>query len=323
MSQRDLARALRETRPVAPAGLRERVRMIAAESAPPRRSLVTWRRALVAAVPVAAAIVAGVLATRGSQPRHEVGLQRALPTLTPSLHRKAAYGAAADNAAAPAPSRTRVQRYSTSLQLRVRDGAQISDASKRAIAIARSLGGYEQSVEVDTSHATGYASIRLRVPKTRVQEAVRRLTTLGTIVSESVRVEDLTVQVNATDRLIARLQKRLADLRTHYQDTETQRQEAALETRIAKLQRGRTATVRTAHYATIDLQLTTRTPPQPQPVHHRHGPLHGLGVAFRWLGIGAVYALALGAPVVALAAIGWLLARGVRRRREDALLSRS
>src|SRR5262249_34549469 len=162
----------------------------------------------------------------------------------------------------------------------------ISEASKRAVAIARSLGGYEQSVDVDTASRRGYAHLTLRVPKTRVQEAVRRLASLGTIVSESVRVQDLQTQVNATDRRIVRPQKRLADLRTHYQDTDTQRQEAALEAHIEKLQRGRAATVRTAHYASVDLQLTTRTPPPP--VQHGHGPLHNLGVIFRWLGIGAV-----------------------------------
>ena len=47
------------------------------------------------------------------------------------------------------------------------------------------------------------------------------------------------------------------------------------------------------------------------------------GIAFHWLWIGAVYALALGAPVVAAAVFAWLLVRALRRRREDALLSRS
>jgi hypothetical protein len=50
------------------------------------------------------------------------------------------------------------------------------------------------------------------------------------------------------------------------------------------------------------------------------GPLHGLGVAFRWIGIGAVYALALGGPVALLLVLVWLGVRVVRRRRENALL---
>jgi len=52
-------------------------------------------------------------------------------------------------------------------------------------------------------------------------------------------------------------------------------------------------------------------------------PLHGAVVALKWLGVGAVYALAVGGPIILLALFVWLVARFVRRRREDALLSRS
>jgi hypothetical protein len=55
-------------------------------------------------------------------------------------------------------------------------------------------------------------------------------------------------------------------------------------------------------------------------VQHEHGPLHGVGVALKWLGVGAVYALAIGAPVALLLGLVWLAVRTVRRRRENALL---
>ncbi len=68
MSQLDLLLAeLREARPIAPAELREHIRAIAAEAAPPRQ-YVTWRRALVVAVPLAAAIAgAAILLPGGSR----------------------------------------------------------------------------------------------------------------------------------------------------------------------------------------------------------------------------------------------------------------
>jgi hypothetical protein len=321
LSQPDLARVLRDTRPVAPPELRERVRLVAAQAAPPKRRLVTWRNALVVAAVVAATVVAGVLATR---PTHHNG-QKNLAQFKPE---HASVGAAAHVAtdtpaigAAVAPNAQRVQRYSTSLELRVRDAAALSDASKRAVAIAHSLGGYEQRVSVDAARTSGYASLVLRIPKPHVQEAVRRLTALGTIVSENVQVQDLQGQINATDRTIARLQKRLAGLRTQPQDTQTERRIAALTAEVERLQRGRASTFRAARYATVDLQLTTRTPPAP--VQHGHGPLHGLGVAFRWIGIGAVYAVAIGGTFAALAFFVWIGARAIRRRRVDALLSRS
>ena len=319
MSQPDLARVLRDARPVAPPELRERVRLVAAQSASPRRHLVTWRNALLVAALVAVAAAAGVLATR---PAHHVRQQSLAGE---AVQRAGVPGAAVRRAHSSLttlqPNTKRVQRYSTSLELRVRDAAALSGASKRAVAIAHALGGYEQRVDVNAAHTTGYASIVLRIPKAHVQEAVRRLTALGTIMSENVQVQDLQSQVNATDRLIARLQKQLAALRLQPQDTQTEQRIAAVTNRIAGLQRGRAATVRSAHYATVDLQLTTRQ--APAPVHHGHGPLHGLGVAFRWIGIGAVYALAIGGTFAAVVLLVWTAARAVRRRREDALLSRS
>jgi len=316
MSQPDLARTLREARPVAPAELRERVRLVAAQSSPSRPQLVTWRRSLVVVVVVGAAVAAGVIATR---PSHRAA-QRHLIELAPAP--AISHGSAASaRAAVPAPSPSRVQRYSASLDLRVPTPAAVSSDTRRAIAIADSLGGYLAYVNVNAGGKTGYAEIRLRIPKVHVQEAVRQLSTLGRVIGENVQVQDLTAGVNVTDRLIARLQNRLAALRVQTQTTVVQREIAAITNQIERLQRGRATTVRTAHDATVEVSLST---PPPTPAKHHHpGPLHGLGVAFRWIGIGAVYALAVGAPFLALAALIWLGVRALRRRREDALLSRS
>ena len=79
---------------------------------------------------------------------------------------------------------------------------------------------------------------------------------------------------------------------------------------------------RSARPATPPSQLHLATPAPVPPKHHGHGPLHGLDVAFRWIGIGAVYGLALGVPALVLLGLGWLGVRTIRRRRENALLSR-
>jgi hypothetical protein len=324
MSQPDLARTLRSARPVAPPELRERVRLLAVEASPPRRQHVTWRRALVVAVVVGAAVTAGVIATR---PSHHVGVERELGTPTGSAHGSAVTHAAATDSLNKlpvppylAPSANRIQRYTASLQLRVPTTAAVSKAAAQAIAISNSLGGYQQYVNLDAGGKTGYAEIRLRIPKAHVQEAVRRLSALGQVIGEHVRIQDLQTGVNATDRLITRLQEQLATLRSQPQTEQVVRQVTALTTRIERLQRGRAATVRTAHYATVELNLAT---PRVTPTHHNPGPLHGLGTAFRWIGIGAVYALAIGVPFLALAGLIWFGLRTLRRRREDALLSRS
>jgi hypothetical protein len=279
MSRPDLARTLREARPVAPAELRERVRLVAAEASPPRRQLVTWRRALVLVVVVGTAVAAGVIATRPSHHAASQELQAMRPT-----QRHAAVGSAASvdklgapSATPPSPSRTRLQNYSASLDVRVPTAGAVSTDTQHAIAIATSLGGYLAFVNVDAGGKTGDAEIRLRIPKVHVQEAVRRLSALGRVVGENVRIQDLTAGVNATDRLIARLQTKLATLRAEFQTTLVQRQIASLTTQIERLQRGRANTMRTASYATVVLSLqhaphhTRRPAPSRPAARARHG----------------------------------------------------
>jgi len=307
MSQRDLVAELRAARVEAPPQVRERIRLIAAEApAPPRRF--TWRRALVVAVPVAAAVAAAVVLTRPS-PHGQTSAVR---------EQRLAHGAATrtrqPGALAVPSTPKRAVVVGESLSLRVTD---ISGSVKRAVQVAVSLGGYATSVHATTQGAQGSADLTLRVPRAHVQEAVTRLAQLGTITAEQLDVTDRQAGLNATDRLIARLQQQLAALREQHAGAA---RIAALTARIEALQRSEAATRRSAHYATIRLHLATPAPPVR--ARHHHGPLHGVGVALRWLGIGAVYALAVGVPVAAVLALLWLAARTLRRRREDALLSR-
>jgi hypothetical protein len=139
-------------------------------------------------------------------------------------------------------------------------------------------------------------------------------------VGENVSIQDLQTQVDATAAKIKRLEARLAYWQSQPQTEQAQKQVAAFTAAIAKLKRGRASTIHSASYATLTLGLTTR--PAPAVVAKGNGPLHGLHVAFRWIGIGAVYAAAIGGVFVAAALLVWLATRAVRRRREDALLSR-
>jgi hypothetical protein len=306
MSQRDLVAELRAARVEAPPQVRERIRLIAAEARqPPRRF--TWRRALVVAVPVAAAIAAAVVFTRPSSHGRTALREQAV------THGAAARAPRPGALSAPVTP-TRIQSVGESLSLRVRD---ISSTVKQAVRVAVSLGGYATSVHATTEGKQGVADLTLRVPRAHVQEAVTRLAQLGTITAEQLDVTDRTAGLNATDRLIARLQERLDALRAQNAPAA---EITALTQRIEALQRSEAATRRTAHYATIRLHLATAAPVVPH--HDHHGPLHGVVVALKWLGIGVVYALAIGVPVAVLLTVLWLAARVLRRRREDALLSR-
>ncbi len=324
MSQRDLVAELRGARISAPSEVRARVRLIAAADTTRTQRTFTWRRALVLAVPVAAAIGAAIVLTRPSHsPPVAVPVERGIvhgaASSAPSQG-KAFSRPAAPAPLAPAPSTTRVQRYGAYLALRVADPNGVSAGVKRALRITKSVGGYAGSVHATTTGTAGSADLTLRVPRTQVQEAITRLSALGTITAEQVDVQDLQTGLNATDRTIARLQRQLAALRVQPPSDANTIRIAVLVRQIERLQRAEAATIRTARYATIRLHLGTAAP-KPAPAHH--GPLHGLGVVFRWAGIGAVYVLALGVPLLLVGWLVWLTARTIRRRREDALLSRS
>jgi hypothetical protein len=317
MSQRDLVAELRAAHVEAPPEVRDRVRLIAAAApAPPRR--ITWRRAFVVAVPIAAAVAATIVFTRPTN--HEqtaLDLARRGGPVTIAPNVGAATAPSAKALAVPS-ARARVQTYDATLSLRVEHSSDVSNGVKRALQIATSLGGYSASVHAETHGSRAVADLKLKIPRSHIQEAMAKLAQLGTITDENVSTVDKTALLNATDRAIARLQNQLVALRAEPQSPENARRILALESRIVRLQRGEAATRLNAHYATVDLHL--ETPLVTIAPKHGHGPLHGVGVALTWLGIGAVYALAVGAPVAVLLTLVWLGVRTVRKRRENALL---
>jgi hypothetical protein len=330
MSQRDLAAELRGARITAPSELRERVRLIAAADTTPTARF-TWRRALVVTLPVAAAVAATVVFTRPSDNQtatpevlHTPALVHGstAKTLEAPAGTKAADSAAGGAAQLAIPSaKGRVQVYGATLALRLHNATAVSDGVKSALRIAASLGGYPTSVHASSEAKDANADLVLKIPRANVQKAITRLSALGTIVSEQVDIQDKEAGLNATDRKIERLQKQIATLETQPTSAENTARIAALQAQVARLQRAAAETRRTAHYATVRLHLTSAkavAAPKDGP-----GPLHGVVVALTWLGIGAVYALAIGTPLAVLALLVWLAARVVRRRREDALLSRS
>ena len=174
-------------------------------------------------------------------------------------------------------------------------------------------------MHASSKSAAASADLTLKVPRANVQTAIERLSALGTITSEQVDVQDVQAGLNATDRALARLQKRLAILRAQKQTPPSRSRSRRSRRRSSACSAPARQRFAPSHYATINLHLQTRQ--AAAPAKHENGPLHGLGVLFRWIGIGAVYAFALGAPLVLLVVLGWLVARTLRRRREDALLS--
>jgi hypothetical protein len=355
----ELVRELRGSEPTASAELRERVRATASGRAKPKsvRTRRLPRRRVLVLVPVAAAlgVATGLGAlSSGSSPRRAFdGSGHSLPiTARDSFTKSPPPGPANQNAikahdrAVPgklaptpfavtggtsplSPSGTRAQNYSVDLSLRVKE---LSPATKRAINLTRGWGGYVVTVNYGSGQKAGSAYLVLRVPIGKVQTAVAKLGTLGTILDDHVSVQDVQGQLDQRYLGIQNLKAKIAKLRAAIIDPSlTTSQRAALQAALAqraaqlvKLQAQQQAQITRTSFATVALALQTKqaaavVPSKPGRIGQA---LHNIGhVLVTELEI-LLYVLLIGAPFIVLALLLWGGLRTWRRRSEEQLLAR-
>ena len=322
----DLAAALREETPAAPSELRERVAYIAATAPPPRRS-VTLRRAFVWAGPVALAascllaLVVGLNAALDStRPTEDAATGRPAPSATANLERnygpdtaerestgKALLEIDRDRtrAAVPAPSARRAQDVQANLRILVADPNDLSTATQRALRTTRRLGGYLVTVDYGTDERTeGAATLRVRVPVSRVQAAIVQFSGLGRILAQQTVITDLQQRIDEVTRQIRRAKGNKA--------------------RITALRRERVELNRRAAYATVDLGLTTHEPETKAAPPSRLNRAVGdaTGVLKTELAI-AAYVLIVASPFLVLLAAAFAGSRAYRRHADQRLLERA
>lgn len=315
----ELSSALREETPAAPSELRERVTLIAATPPPPRRTL-TPRRALLWGAPAAAvgslavAVAVGLISSssppapsaspvdaleqgRAARGERAQTLEKApaADSFAPDLRRNAV----------PAPSQTRAQDVQADLRVLVNDPNDLSAATQRALRTTRRLGGYVVAVDYGTPEPTeGTATLRLRVPRSRVQAAIVQFSGLGQILAQQTRITDL--------------QQRLDDL------TRQIRRAKGDKARTAALRRERTALNRRAAYATVDLGLTTHEPEKQSATPGRLDRAidDATGILAAELAI-AAYFLIVAGPFLLLLAAALVGNRAYRRHADQRLLERA
>jgi Domain of unknown function (DUF4349) len=350
MTSAELISELQAARPAASDALRERVRELAAPEPGPRRSPFagfSLRRLSAVALPAAAALAlaaAGAigLSRSGEDGNVAVNYGEAL-TRESTQARAPAPNAAQDNAlgktragstSAPAvgPVPGRPQRFSAQLTLEVANSDALSDATQQALQLTRALGGYAVSVSYGTADETGTASLVLRVPTAKVQDAIARLSSLGTIVGEQVQIDDLGDQLQSLEQREHSLREQIARLTARLASEElTDEQRAVLQTRRAAAQR-ELATVRQqqagvrreASLATLSLALRTKEGAAvPAPQSRLDRTLDEALNVLAWEGIALLYAAIVAAPFALLGAAAVVGARHRRRREEERLLAAS
>lgn len=348
--------------PGAPDALRERVRAL-----PQPRVRREWqfpalnvRRTLFVAAPAAVALALGAAAMHGvlssggqriekaaapAQVNHGGSVHRALrgeasgsaaTTTTPSFG--AVTGQHAMTQLTPLtpltpraipPSTTRLNRYQAWLRVQV-ERDKLSSSATQAMRIARGYGGYVASVDLNTPGQRGRASLLLRVPVMKVQQAVLRLETLGAVTAQHVRIQDLQRQYDTQQRQIEKLRIFIAGLRARLASPslpadERLRLQYQLEQATHSLTvktRAHEKTQREGTLATISVAFSVKHAAAAAP-HHR-GRLgrtlgdagHFLIAELAWL----LYALIVVAPIAALVALVVFGVRAARRGSDRRLL---
>ena len=350
MTSAELISELQAARPAAPDALRERVRGLAARQPDPSRSPFagfSLRRLSAVALPAAAALAlaaAGAIGLSRSGDEGNVAVnygeaptRESTPSQAPSpsaAQDNALGKARAGTAGAPAvgPVAGRPQRFSAQLTLEVADSDALSEATQRALQVTRSLGGYAVSVSYGTAEETGTSSLVLRVPTGKVQDAIARLSSLGTIVGEQVQIDDLGDQLQSLELRERSLREQIARLTARLSSEElTDEQRAVLQARRAAAQRElatarqeQAAVRREASLATLALALRTKEGAAvPAPHSRLERTLDEALTVLAWEGIALLYAAIVAAPFALLGAAAMVGARHRRRREEERLLAAS
>lgn len=338
----ELATLLRSSRPAASPDLRVRVRALAQREAAATTPIWTRlrlpsRRAALVVLPAAAALAiasAGVLGvTRSDAPTTEAFVERsaekgALEATSPAN----AFPALPTQGAADstvAPTDDRAKRVSATISVEVDGSDGVADAARKAQELTLRLGGYVVSSSVVTGDSAN-AAFTLRVPVTRVQEAVAGLSSLGTIVSQQVSVEDLQGTLDQLERrersvraqialITARLESESLDAETRVRLEERRKN---LRAELRGLRSGIAGTNAEARMATIQLAVVTPEGTGAVPVPSRVDRTldEALNVLV-WEGVITLAILIVAAPFALVAIAVWLGNRLYRRREDERLLT--
>jgi uncharacterized protein DUF4349 len=337
----EIVRELRTTGPSAPDELRERVRALP-EPATRRTFRLRLRPALVAAtagavaLAVGAAVLNGLTGNSGTSTerqaveQHGEAAQPPVPRVPAKLGRDRAWelSPAAKTAGSNAvPPSSRLQDYEAFLRVRVDDGNALSNAMKQAVRETRRLGGYVVTARYSQG-AEGDASLVVRVPIARVQDALVRFSSLGTILSQRISLQDLQGVLDRQENAIADRRSRIAELEAKERRSSLTPGERAelrgARRALQRLQRGRAALVREGSLATLSLELTTRhaAAKKEQPGAFDNF-LDDAGSILGKEAIGILYALVVVGPFALLAALALLGERTRRRRSNQTVLERA
>jgi hypothetical protein len=230
---------------------------------------------------------------------------------------------------APATPLTRVRRVERSAALTLAaPGSKLDDVANQIVSVVDRRHGFvlHSTVTTGIGGATG-GQFELRVPSGSLQDTLSDLSALADVRSRTQNADDITQPYNAVAGQLSEsralrhsLLARLAKASTDVQAQALRRRIHLVSAQIRALTARFSALQTRARLATIDVTLVrerARHAASPGGVSGDfHDALHSLAVSF---GI-ALRVLGVALPLALLAALGWLGAAMLKRRRREAAL---
>jgi hypothetical protein len=337
-----LARELRGASAVAPSALRDRVAEIGVSG--PSRVRRPSRRLVAVFAATLLVLTAGAFAALRLAGDDGMQMGVATPTTAPTRHTERnvpaiqknldgqafeAWGSERQGVATAVPSATdRAQDVDMWVDLRVEDADKVSSASQDAVRITRDLGGVVTSSTVDTKGSQGRAQLTLRIPVGNLDDAVFRLTQLGTVTAQRTNTQDLQAPLERVSRRIAEYHSKIRiELARLASGQLTAAEELAARIHLENLRRNldyarrsRASIVGKTSMADLTLRLTTGAPTADKSENGIAGAVDRAGDFLRGAGAVAVFAAIVLSPLILLALLVWIALRARNRRIEARLL---
>jgi len=350
----ELVAQVRDLDTAAPDSLRARVRALGEPDAPAtlrdRWTTIRWRRAVLVAAPacvaalLSVAVVRGVISSGGGGSQTEAAATSTVAGAAKTPQHAAAVPSTptwgrlqqkpldtvtgtALSAGVGGSTGGRPVHVDASLRVRVADLDRLTDRTSDAMQIARSLGGYVASVEQSSrAGSAGEADLVLRVPVGKVDEALMRLSSLGTVLDQHLSIVDLKQTLDQERRRIQSLRYQIARLQQALENPSLpadvrlrlQFQLQAARQSLGQANGGHRQTLQQA--ALSDLSLVLTTPRAAAATKHHEGRFgraaHDAGTFLVAAGAVALFALIAVSPLALLLA-AWLYGTRAYRRREE------
>ena len=296
-------------------------RRVAGGFARPRRRMPQWVRWAPAVAVAAATLVALVVAIGSTNHSSSSSSMSARPSAQPE---------AADSGSASAGTARRSVERSAQLTLRV-ERSHVQDAADGVVRATQAAGGYVQSSNVAVGDGSR-ADFVLRIPSGRLDSALAALSRLGHVQGLQQSTQDITSTVDATAARLKEARAERRGLLRALSKATTRNEIAAIKARLrdnrarlAQAERDARAARGRASLSTVTVGVVgaARGAVGPKPGGGPWTPGDALHDAARILEVGAgvaLVALAVALLLAIPAGLGWLSARGARRRRREAAL---